>query len=241
MKYENQNDYSNVPYPSPTLPNATVKSGGCGVCSCVNVLRFFGVNFAVADLAKVFVAEKIRVDGGTEMSLAAKYICDHFALTYTNTSDETELIKALQKGSCAIANVGGDRPGYKGIFSTEGHYINVIGYDNIPPKPFILYDCGYYDGKYGDNYRKGYVSTFKDKAANLCLYASATALNSDTANRTPNYYIFEKKVDPTVHNMLTDGIITKENVQYWDDAITGKRPLNPEFVKTILDRYHALI
>lgn len=45
--------------------------------------------------------------------------------------------------------------------------------------------------------------------------------------------------DNTVNNMILDGITTPENMQYWEKALDGREPLNKEYVRAVLDRYHA--
>lgn len=44
--------------------------------------------------------------------------------------------------------------------------------------------------------------------------------------------------DETVNNMILDGITTPENMQYWEKALDGREPLNKEYVRAVLDRYH---
>ncbi len=189
MKFENQNWYANVPYPSAELPKATIKSGGCGCVSSCNVAIFFGNVVTVPELAKAFVNNKIRVNGGTDMAKAAQYLCDTYKLHCTTTCDEKVLLDGIKSGCIAIANVDGDE-GAKGIFSTQGHFINIVGYDGIPPKPFIAFDVGYYDGKFSDSYRKQYVSVSKDRFGNVIQFTTQQALDIDTKNKNPQYWLF---------------------------------------------------
>lgn len=223
MKYMNQNDYADIPYPSPSLLNATVKSGGCGVCTAANVLQFFGIDVSVKDMAKVFLDKKIRVNGGTDMHLAAKYLSDTYSLKYSTTSDENALIATLQAGAIATANVGGDRTGHMGILSNGGHYINIIGYDGDPPKPVIVFDVGYYAEKFTAAHRSPFVSVFTDKDGNVCLYTTAAALDADTKNRSPNYYIFTKEPKTEEDKSVTQ----KEFDAMMDNWIARKRALPP--------------
>lgn len=48
----------------------------------------------------------------------------------------------------------------------------------------------------------------------------------------------EYSYDDTVNNMILDGITTPENMEYWEKALDGREPVNREFVRIILDRYH---
>lgn len=196
MKYYNQNDYANAPYPSYENKSATIKSGGCGVCSAANVLAFFGVaGYDPIALSQIFMREGARVSGGTDMKKAAAIVCRLGNLTCTITNSEKDLAAHLGGGGVAIANVDGDI-GAKGIFSSAGHYINIIGNDNTPPKPIIVFDVGYYSGKFNDAYRKKYVSVNTDKYGNTIQFTTKDALQIDTAGRTPNYYLFSAKEVP---------------------------------------------
>ncbi len=192
MKYQNQLWYGDVPYPSPEIKNATVKSGGCGCVTSANVAIHYGYTVSIPVLAKAFVEKGIRVTGGTDMSKAAQYLCSTYRLRCTTTNDEDAVMRAVVGGAIAIANVDGNEGGTKGIFSNGGHFINIVGYDGIPPKPFIAFDVGYYDGKFADSYRRKYVSVFTDKFGNTLQYTTREALNIDTANRNPQYWIFTR-------------------------------------------------
>jgi len=44
--------------------------------------------------------------------------------------------------------------------------------------------------------------------------------------------------DTTVDNMIKDGVTNTDNMAYWEKALDGREPLNKDFVRTILDRYH---
>ena len=186
MKYYNQNSYAAVPYPSSTNKTATVKSGGCGVCCASTVLSFFNVNYPPNQLASVFIARGARVDGGTDMTKAAKLVCE-FApgVSFSTTSSEVELAQCLQAGGIAIANVGGNRTGYTGVFSDSGHYIVICGMEG---GKFVIFDVGNYSGKYNKAGRKEKVTVKGD-----FVYCSEKVLHEDTLNRTPNYYLFKGK------------------------------------------------
>ena len=188
MTYYNQYDFPNVPYPSPDLPKATVKSGGCGVCCAATILSFFGFDRAEhrpTNLSKTFIAKGARVSGGTDMRKAAQIACELGNLELITTSSEIELTAHLKAGGAAIANVSGDHGSYSGVFSNGGHYICVLG---LSGDKYKIYDVGDYSTKYDSNYRKGKVT----RSGKLLLCTPAV-LHSDTLNRAPNYYLFKKK------------------------------------------------
>lgn len=195
MIYYNQNDYANIPYPSPSNPNATIKSGGCGVVSiCMIVSNLTSTRLTVPEGAKLSMFCGARVSGGTDMQRLSQVACQKYGMTYTTTSDENALIKHIQSGGMAIANVGGDRSGWTGVFSDSGHYVVVATYDATTKKLGIM-DPGYYSGKFNKTGRKGKVQI----QGNLC-YVTPAVLHADTYNRTPNYYLFS-----AISNKLVQG------------------------------------
>jgi hypothetical protein len=147
-----------------------------------------------------------RVSGGTNLHTLAKGLIGQYGLTYTTTNDEAVLLEHLfthlQKGGIAIANVGGNRPGYKGVFSDGGHYVVVAGI--AQDGRIVVLDPGYYAGKFNRSGRKGKVTV----SGNKCL-CSMSVLGQDTANRNPGYYLFakagtEKEEDKVVYKTIND-------------------------------------
>ena len=101
------------------------------------------------------------------------------------TSDLNELKAHLAKGGLAIANSGGDREGYTGVFTHGGHYILVVSADD---NEACILDPSYKEGKYEEPGRDG-----KARAVDGFVYCSLKVLAEDCANRTPSYYLFSRK------------------------------------------------
>ena len=227
MKFENQNNYGSVPYPSEEKPGATVKTGGCGLVSSINVLRFFGItNVTVPQLAKVYINKGFRTNGGTSLTGAAPWLADTYGLTYYATDDVQRVIDAVKTGkSIAIMIVDG----VKGIFSSAAHFLNIIGYDGQPPKPVIVFDVGYYAGRYDSALRSKYVSVGKDKYGNTIQFTTAEALRLDTANGSPSFWVFSKKdtggLTMTQYEELKQGLDgLRKSVAALTDAVNALKP-----------------
>lgn len=47
--------------------------------------------------------------------------------------------------------------------------------------------------------------------------------------------------DRTVDNMIKDGITTVENMAYWEKVLGGREPVNLQYVRALLDRYHEKV
>ncbi len=194
-KYYNQNNYANVHYPSPDLPNATLESGGCGVVSSAMIVEnLTGKVTDPKDMAAYAIKKGARVSGGTDLNVMAKAISVDYGLIFTTTSDENLLLNHLKAGGMAIANVGGDRPGYVGVFSDGGHYIVAAGLTD--DGKIIVLDPGYYVGKFNKAGRAGKVTI----SGNYCI-CDITVLAKDTENRSPSYWLFSKKGED--EDMLT--------------------------------------
>lgn len=220
FKYFNQNNYSNIPYPSPTLPKATVASGGCGVvCGAMIISNLTSQAINPVYMASFAIKSGARVVGGTDMNKLANAISKEFGLKFTTTNDENILAQHLKAGGMAIANVGGDRPNYTGVFSNGGHYVVVAG---MSGNEVIILDPGFYSNKFLKAGRRGKVTI----RGNECI-CSMSILSNDTANRSPQYWLFERKVEEVadwmkkiIDDALTVGLITErhnptEPVQKW--------------------------
>lgn len=126
-----------------------------------------------------------RVSGGTDMVVLSDGLSRDFGITYTTTNDKAKVVTHLQSVGMAVANVGGDRGNYKGIFSDGGHYIvlcRVVGNQIMIADPYM------YSGKYNLSYRRDKVTV----SGNF-VYSSIDTIDKDCDNRNPRYYLFSRK------------------------------------------------
>jgi len=185
--YYNQNKYANVPYPAPGYPDATVKSGGCGVCCASMIVEgLTGQAFPPETSAAYAIKAGARVPGGTDMRLLGTCLSRDFELICRKSDRAEELLAHLGSGGWAVANVGGDREGYTGLFSDAGHYVVARG--TASDGRVCVWDPGKYEGKYSKPGRKGKVTVSGDD----CL-VDVSYLDADCANRSPRYYLFGKE------------------------------------------------
>ena len=66
---------------------------------------------------------------GTSLKILGPAVAEKYGLTYDTTNDVKKLVEHLQRGGMAIANSGGDREGYVGLFTHGGHYITILSTD----------------------------------------------------------------------------------------------------------------
>jgi hypothetical protein len=222
VKYYNQNNYANYPYPSPSNKSATIKSGGCGpTCISMIVETLTDQAFPPPMAAKFAIDHNARTSGGTIMRILGKAACNAFGLEMTTTNDINLLTKHIRNGGLAVANVGGDRPGWIGVFSDSGHYV-VVG--DILNKTISVYDPALYSGKFNKVGRKGKVGIIGHECK-----CDISVLAKDTENRNPRYYLFKKKEAKKVtdNNKVSDWA---KNAQKWviENKISdGKNPKSP--------------
>ncbi len=103
----NQNRFEHIPYPSPSHPNATVKSGGCGPCAALMVVENLTPSrYLMKDWIAWVISTGARVSGGTDMGKLARAMAAKFGFALKTTDSEAELAAHLKAGGMAVANVG---------------------------------------------------------------------------------------------------------------------------------------
>jgi len=195
MYYINQLDYPEWLYVTRTKlegieqekgKTTTVKSSGCGLCSAIMVADRLLVNhdFDLRTALRLSYESQANEEKGTDLKRLAPAFAERLNLRYVPSSDLEDLRHCLRTGGAAIANVGGDREGYTGVFSHGGHYIAVINEE--PDGRFAILDPSYKENKFEEDGRKGKVE-IKNGVIALC---EPEVLAKDTENRAPSYYLF---------------------------------------------------
>lgn len=210
--YYNQNDYPHIPYPSPALPKATVKSGGCGVVTMAMALEdLTGDKHPPEQMAAYAMGKGARVTGGTDLVRLCKAVAGEYGLLYSTASKAADALAALNRGAAVISNVGGDRTGYTGLFSTGGHYIYLRAADGAT---VTVWDSGYYKGKFDRTGRRGKV-----RVALPDLYTDMADIDRDCAGRNPRYYILEDDMTQEKFNqMLNEALKQRDKLPASDWA-----------------------
>ena len=177
----NQNQYVHLSYAAPGYENATIKSGGCGVCAAVNAVgALTGDCVPVREMRDVAKGCGARVSGGTHMGRLTAELCRRWHLQCQPTNSITQLTQHLQQGGVAICNTAG-----RGMFSTGGHYVTALG---IQGGKVCIADSGLYIGKYSSARRKAAVSVSGD-----LLFAAPAVLDADCVGRSPRYYLLRQE------------------------------------------------
>ncbi len=196
MKYLNQLEYEQVPYPTDTdhpdsdfCTAGTVKRAGCGLCAVCMVVDHLTLETGFGlEECRLFSMEIGANHGvGTDMKILAPAVAERFDLDLDTTDDPEELAACLQAGGAAVIHVGGDREGHTGIFSRGGHYMAAVGVRN---GMFCILDPSWTEEKYLQGHNRDRV-----RQSGVWLYADGQTLQEDTANRSPGYYLFTRRSD----------------------------------------------
>lgn len=186
-----QRNFSHIKYNWPGGSGKTVKSSGCGPCAMLMVIEnMLAKPWLMADWIKWVLSTGARVNGGTDMRKLCQAVVKKYGLEFTTTSSEANLIEHIKKGGMAIANVGGKRSGWAGLFSDSGHFVTVLGL--LQDGRFIIGDPGIYSGKFNSSFRRSKVQVDGD-----LVYVNAANLHQDTLNRSPNYYLLKQAAELT--------------------------------------------
>lgn len=185
MFYYNQNNYSNVSYNKPDGTKATVKSGGCGVCSACTVINSLADKelYSVSAMAKFSIENKARTNYGTDMIKLLTALCKkNKGFSFTTSCDVKKLVSHLKSGGMAIVNQGD----VYDVFSSAGHFVvaDKLDGDNID-----ILDVGNYSGKYDTKTRK---SRIVKKTKNGCVVSQAEikkATQDRNTDKLPAYYL----------------------------------------------------
>ena len=203
----NLNNFARVPYPCASYPKATVKSGGCGACAVLNcVENMTDLRFKMRDWISYVVKNDGRIDGGTSIPAVLKALKRDYGFSAVATNDVSAVKEHLKGGGMAVFHVGGTYGSWKGLLSSEGHYVCLadMNGDNA-----VVIDSGWYSGKYSGAWRKSRI--IKD-FQNGVITVSFDNLEKDKKfrkNEGSNYFLLtaskEKEEEAmTVYKTLGD-------------------------------------
>ena len=192
MFYINQLDYASIPYLHNTegggmpLDKRNAAAAGCGPCClCMIVENLTCYHLDLLHALRLSEDLGANKKEGTNLQILGAAVAEQYHLDFKTTDDICEMLACLRNGGMAVANSGGDRDGYTGLFTHGGHYITVVSADE---KEVCVLDPSYKPGKYDEEGREGKVE--------VCypfVYCSIETLKKDCENKKPAYYLFARK------------------------------------------------
>lgn len=180
---QRDNRWKNHPYPSPSLPNATIFSGGCGPTSGAMIVASLKEYMQPDTMGDIFRQNGVRVNGGTADAAFVPFLRDRYGLKAKHSQNIDEAVEVLRKNGMAICIVKGGK-----LFSDGGHIIVLAGMrdDNT----IIVFDPNYYTGKFNQTVagfdRKNKVAV--DDAKNI-VYISIANFKAHSNMR--DMYLYE--------------------------------------------------
>lgn len=207
MKYLNQLEYSHIPYPTDVgtpdsrFHSLSIKEAGCGLCCLAMMIdQLTNKTVSLKKLISLSVKHKANLHPGTDMKVLGPVVAGLYDLDYSTTNSIRKAVQHLKNGGSVIANVGGDREGYTGVFSHGGHYILLLSAGKTSSAPantdattskelICVLDPSLKDGKYDEPGREGKVLLDVPFA-----YCSPELLEKETDNRNPGFYLFSRKI-----------------------------------------------
>lgn len=184
MKYYNQRNYPHIPYPSQGFPEESVSSAGCGaVCCSMLVENLTKESFPPVEAANYALEIGARDNEGTDMRILGPKIADKYSFRYHESNDIEEVLDFLRKKKgYVIANSGGDKEDYVGVFTSGGHYILLTA---AKGRVIEILDPALWPKKFTLSGREEKVFWVGDR-----LYCDADFVQEDCDNRDPGFYFF---------------------------------------------------
>lgn len=147
--YFNQADprWASYPYPSPTKPGATIKSGGCGATTAAMIVSSFVSTIYPNQMGDIFRKNGFRVNGGTSET-AFCWIAKNWGLKCRVTSYIADCVNYVKNGGMAICHCYDDN---YDLFSTGGHYIVI---SEVRDSKLVVFDPYLYKNKFSSGIRK---------------------------------------------------------------------------------------
>ena len=151
LTYYNQTDsrWKNHVYSSVGDSSQTIGTSGCGPTSAAMVVTAIKGTITPPEMGDLFVQYGYRsANNGTYWS-AFRWVADVFDIDYQECSSLDTAIDLVRNNNYVICSVG------NGLFTTEGHFIVIVGIDGDTLK---IYDPYLYSGKFDTSTRRGKVT-----------------------------------------------------------------------------------
>ena len=186
LTYYNQADsrWANTPYTSSNSKTQTIKSSGCGPTSAAIVVSSSKGALLPKTMAKLFVENGYRTKSNGTAWSAWSFVADYFNFKeYATTSNIDKALSYLKtdKNKDGISDYFIVASCNYGLFTTSGHYIVLVGYND---GTISVYDPYSYIGKFDTPSRK----VAGAKLSGNTVFVSEQ--NFKKYGNTVNYWVF---------------------------------------------------
>ena len=183
LKFYQQNSAygKTIPYPSPSHPNATIATSGCGICAVMMAVWNYGVRLpSVRDFTKWAISVGARANEGTNMAALLNGMRKKgYIRSWRTTSSEEKFTAHVRGCRPAIVHCGGAN-----LFSTSGHFVAAMSTEG---SKICVMDPFYYSGKYTANAKRRAQLRYDSKRR--IVLVSPADLQKDT--KGSRYYLIE--------------------------------------------------
>jgi hypothetical protein len=194
MYYVNQLGYPHIEYIH-NVENGgvhehrrNIATSGCGLCSaCMVVGNLTETKPTVEEMRDLVYESGANGRVGSRLRILGPAMAEKYGLVYDYTNDPEKMLDCLSRGGLAVANVAGDREGYKGLFSYTGHYVVIMKAEGTL---LCVADPAYRYGKYDTEENRPRISRIEVPL----VWAELKYMEEDVAPRDIHYYLFYKKV-----------------------------------------------
>ena len=198
MKYINQKDYPDWLYVTCVDMDeenrergrtTTVASSACGLCAAIIAADRLLVHpgFGLKEALKLSYDVGANREIGTDYDIYAPAFAEKMGLELEGSDDPERLRYCLRTGGAAVVLVSGDRDGYTGVFSHNGHYVVAVSEER--DGRIAMLDPAYWPNKYEEEGRKGLIEV-KNGVMAVC---DMQVLMNDTDTISPRFYLFWRK------------------------------------------------
>lgn len=193
MLYLNQLDYRHIHYEH-NIANGgvpqerrNVATSGCGLCSaCMVVGNLTPVRPTVEEMVKLTLECGANERVGSRLRILGPAIAEKYGLLYDYTNDPEEMLRCLDEGGIVVANVAGNREGYRALFSDIGHYVVILGREG---RELCVADPAYRFDKYQAEERLSRLTRIDVPL----VWADLRHMEEDVLPRDIHYYLFRRK------------------------------------------------
>ena len=164
-----------------------VATSGCGLCSaCMVVGNLTPVRPTVEEMVKLTLECGANERVGSRLRILGPAIAEKYGLLYDYTNDPEEMLRCLDEGGIVVANVAGNREGYRALFSDIGHYVVILGREG---RELCVADPAYRFDKYQAEERLSRLTRIDVPL----VWADLRHMEEDVLPRDIHYYLFRRK------------------------------------------------
>ena len=169
---------------------ASIREAGCGLC-CLAMMadRLTVQSLSLRRLVSLSRKHQANLHPGTDMEILGPVIAELLDLDYSVTNSVKTAVNCLKRGGSVIANTGGDREGYTGVFSHGGHFILLLSGTG---RDVCVLDPSNKPGKYDEPGRE----RESENRRSFCLVQSRASRSGDRQQGSRLLPVFQE--DPRV-------------------------------------------